>query len=406
MNRLLIVGTGSGMPDYILPCAKKALECADYVIASARIAEGLGLKNAYSFSGIDETLSLCRELLQKGETAVAVSGDPLMYSFLKTVQRELADVEICVIPSVGALQLMGARFGITLEDAKIVSVHGREMSDAAIVRAVCENKKVFFFCDSVHTPSYIARILCENRLGGARMCVGANLTYESEIAEDMTVRDISDKAYPALAMVAVINENAREMTRGAPLRDSEFERTDAPMTKEEVRAVVMLKLGVGAESVVWDIGAGTGSVSVECARSAVFGEVYSVEKNPDAVRALELNKNKFGLDNMVIIPENAAPAVSKLPEPDIVFIGGTGGELSEVFGYLTSIQKRVRVVMTAVTLETKSAAYELMKTLDGFDAVEMSVSRARSVGRYTVMEPNNQVMILSGYTKAWSEEFE
>lgn len=403
MNRLLIVGTGSGMPDYILPCAKKALADADYVIASARIADGLGLENAYSFSGIDETLLLCRELLQKGETAVAVSGDPLMYSFLKTVQREMADADICVIPSVGALQLMGARFGITLEDAKIVSVHGRAADESSIVSAVCENEKVFFFCDREHTPAYIARVLAKNKLGDVTVYAGANLTYENEIAETGTALEIAEKEYPALSMAAVINKNAKKSARCAPLCDSDFERTGAPMTKEEVRAVVMLKMQVESQSTVWDIGAGTGSISVECARCAVYGDVYAVEKNSDAVRALELNKNKFGLKNMHIIPENALSAVNKLPVPDAVFIGGTGGEFSEVFEYLMNIQKRIRIVMTAVTLETKSAAYNIMKKLDGFDAVEISVSRARSVGSYTVMEPNNPVMILSGYTNANSK---
>ena len=171
------------------------------------------------------------------------------------------------------------------------------------------------------------------------------------------------------------------------------------MTKEEVRALALAKLRLADHHVVWDVGAGTGSVSLECALACPAGQVFAIEKNPEAVALLEENKARLGASNLTVVSGTAPEALEGLPAPDRVFLGGTSGNMDEILNLIFEQNPAARVVCTAVTLETVGEAARLFAPLAEADMVQLSVTRTRKAGRYHLMDAQNPVWIFSGEGK-------
>ena len=181
------------------------------------------------------------------------------------------------------------------------------------------------------------------------------------------------------------------------ISDDKFIRLEhVPMTKEEVRVISLCKLKPVQDGIIYDIGAGTGSVSVECARLCPKGTVYALEQKENACRAIALNKEKFRLKNLEIIQGTAPQGLRELPSPTHVFIGGTGGHLQEIYDALAEKKTEIRVVLTAVTLETVSEMTILaQKEHLEPEIVQISVSKAKEMGDYHLMMGQNPVTIFS-----------
>lgn len=170
------------------------------------------------------------------------------------------------------------------------------------------------------------------------------------------------------------------------------------MTKEEIRILILHKMKLHPDDVVWDVGAGTGSVSIECARQVPFGTVHSVERSETAVKLIYKNKEKFSADNLTVYEGDAAETVAKLPEPDKVFIGGSGKEMSQILEIIAAFPKKIKVVISAVTIETIAETNELLgKYAPDFDVIQATVGRGRKIGSYHIMDTNNPVMIFTAY---------
>jgi cobalt-precorrin-6B (C15)-methyltransferase len=181
--------------------------------------------------------------------------------------------------------------------------------------------------------------------------------------------------------------------------DDRFIRGSVPMTKEEVRAVTLSKLRLEKESVVWDIGAGTGSLSIESAILASEGRVYAIERLPQGVELIEANRQRFCLDNLEIVAGTAPEALSGLPDPDRVVIGGSGGELPAI---METVNNRLTpggmIVINCVTVETLARAMQYLQELE-FQSVEgvgLTVTRLIATGNYHRFDGGNPVFILSG----------
>jgi len=174
------------------------------------------------------------------------------------------------------------------------------------------------------------------------------------------------------------------------------------MTKAEVRAVTMAKARLRDSHIIWDIGAGTGSISVEAALAAVNGAVFAVEKEADAVELIKENSALFGAENITVCPGAAPAALNGLPRPDRVFIGGSGGNLPEIIAYVhEQINPGGRLVINAVVLETLGTAAEMLQKLDfqDIDITQVSVSKTVKAGRVNMFKSHNPVFIISGEKK-------
>ena len=187
----------------------------------------------------------------------------------------------------------------------------------------------------------------------------------------------------------------RRHRHGIP--DEEFIRGDVPMTKSEVRTISMAKLDLPADAIVYDIGAGTGSVSVECALAAYDGQVYAIEKEADAAELIRQNKVKFGCENLQVIEGLAPDALEDLPIPTHAFIGGSSGNLQEILAVLLRKNPDVRIVVNAVTVETMTEAAECAKYFGftEYETVSVNIARSRKLGRYHMMTAQNPVSVIT-----------
>jgi len=186
------------------------------------------------------------------------------------------------------------------------------------------------------------------------------------------------------------------ITGGIP--DQYFIRGKVPMTKEEIRSIVLAKLRLKSNSVLVDVGAGTGSVSIEGALICSRGMVYSLEQKEEAIALLEENIASFGVENIVIYEGTAGDHLDKLPPFDRMFIGGSGGEMEKIVAFgAERLPQGGRLVITSVTVESTALGLKLLKDY-GFgqvEAISVSVVKGRSAGRYTLMEAQNPITILS-----------
>lgn len=416
MSRLTVAGIGPGEADYILPAVIKKMKKAHTVIAAKRIlpvlkklcqdvnseADSENSKPVFLAMGkIKDTLEQIGEILSKGQDVVmAVSGDPLMYSLYRTICNDPISEgwEVDLIPGVGSLQMLGAAFGETMEEALIISVHGRAKTAGSIALAVAENPKVFFLCSKEQGPAWLSQIMLDYHMDHVTVCAGANLSYEDELLESGTPEEMVQKEFPSLCVAMIKNPEPHQIVRPCFLSDEDFERDKTPMTKEEIRVLILHKMKLHPDDIVWDIGAGTGSVSIECARQVPFGTVHSVERNETAVKLIYKNKEKFSADNLFIYEGDAAKTACTLPEPDKVFIGGSGKELSQILETIAAFPKKIKVVISAVTIETIAEANELLGKYDtDFDVIQATVGRGRKIGSYHIMDTNNPVMIFTAH---------
>ena len=416
MSRLTVAGIGPGEADYILPAVIKKMKKAHTVIAAKRIlpvlkelcqdvnseANSENSKPVFLAMGkIKDTLEQIGEILSKGQDVVmAVSGDPLMYSLYRTICNDPISEgwEVDLIPGVGSLQMLGAAFGETMEEALIISVHGRAKTAGSIALAVAENPKVFFLCSKEQGPAWLSQIMLDYQMDHVTVCAGANLSYEDELLESGTPEEMVQKEFPSLCVAMIKNPEPHQIVRPCFLSDEDFERDKTPMTKEEIRVLILHKMKLHPDDIVWDIGAGTGSVSIECARQVPFGTVHSVERTETAVKLIYKNKEKFSADNLFIYEGDAAKTACTLPEPDKVFIGGSGKELSQILETIAAFPKKIKVVISAVTIETIAEANELLGKYDtDFDVIQATVGRDRKIGSYHIMDTNNPVMIFTAH---------
>lgn len=192
------------------------------------------------------------------------------------------------------------------------------------------------------------------------------------------------------------------------MRDEWFIRGKVPMTKSEVRAVSISRLELAPDSVLWDVGAGTGSVSVEASFLLPEGQVYAVEKNPQAVELIRKNREKFGRDNLTVVPGDAPGALGQLPDPTHVFLGGSGGRIGEILDLAMGRNPRVRVVINTISLESLGEAVSWLerRKISG-EIVSLQTARGRRAGRYHLMEGQNPVYVIAfgGEESPWAEEF-
>jgi precorrin-6Y C5,15-methyltransferase (decarboxylating) len=229
--------------------------------------------------------------------------------------------------------------------------------------------------------------------------VGEKLSYPDERLSSGRAEDLADRSFDPLGVALVENFAPLSRSQGNyGLGDEVFIRTSVPMTKEEVRAVSLAKLRLENNSVAYDIGAGTGSVSCEMALRARYGRVYAIEQNPDALSLVRQNQKKLGLWNIIPISGKAPEALKELPPADRVFIGGSSGALESILAEVFEKNPACRVVINTVTLETLSLAVPLMEKYfpAAVDVVELSLSKAAHAGQYHMMRALDPVYIISG----------
>ena len=396
-----LIGIGMGGPDQLtgqaLDCLKnvQAVMGADRMLESVEeLTQGRPILSAYRPSEMVKWLSS----FSWNEAALVLSGDTGFYSGAETAGRAFAregwDVEY--IPGISSLSYFCAALGIPWQDAHVVSVHGRQADPVGAVRG---HEMTFLLTGGATRAQDVCAALTRAGLGELDCAVGERLSYPDERIVTGPAHTLAGEGFDDLSVMLVINPAPVMRPWQAPgLRDGDFLRAEVPMTKEEIRWLAVCKLRLASHHVVWDVGAGTGSVSAECAQAVPQGQVYGVERDQEALELLAANRAKLGLSNLAIVPGKAPEALAELPTPDRVFIGGSGGALESVMRLALEKNPAVRFVITAITLETLTQATSLCRTLELADVeiVQVAVTRTRRVGRSHMAQGQNPVWIISG----------
>lgn len=257
--------------------------------------------------------------------------------------------------------------------------------------------KTFVLLGGADSASDVCAQLVARELEGVRVAVGERLSYADERVTQGAAHELADAAFGQLSVLLAWNEHPMGPSIAPHLPDDAFVRGKVPMTKEEVRELALCKLRVRPHDVVWDVGAGTGSVSVEAARAAYAGQVFAIEKNERALELLHMNKDAFGLPHLRIVAGEAPAALADLPVPDCAFVGGSSGQLGNILDAIRTANPAARVCVSAITLETLSAALAWVRTTDerNVDIVQLSVAKSHDVGKYHLMKAANPVYLIT-----------
>lgn len=393
--QITLLGIGMGSRDTLTIEGEKALEKAELLIGARRIADSVKMPHhtvIYEYDS-EKILKCIEENSQYEHIVIALSGDVGFYSGAKKLLHNLGE-DTRVICGISSVVYFMAKAGLSWDDAKIVSAHGRNCN---LVSLICHSKKVFSILGTKDGISSLAGRLVSYGMGDVLLYVGENLSYENEKIFVKPAKELVSYEGDALCVVCAYNENASELMSTHGIKDECFIRGKAPMTKEEVRTVSLMKLGLSEDSVCYDVGAGTGSVAVEMALRAHQGKVYAIEKKEDALALILENKKKFAADNLEIVGGCAPEAMEELPVPTHAFIGGSSGNLKDIIRLLLNKNPEVKIVINCITLETVGEAMEAIREFDfqERDIVQMSVSRSKEVGRYHMMMGENPIYIFT-----------
>lgn len=394
-QKISLVGIGMGAEKTLTLEGKKALNEAELLIGAKRMTEAVqkpGQMVLHEYRS-EKIVEYIREHPKYRTVAIALSGDVGFYSGAKKLIDQL-DGNVEVICGISSVVYFMSKIGLSWDDAKIVSAHGRNCNLISLIR---HNPKVFSILGTEDGVAVLASRLVYYGMGDVTLYVGENLSYENEKIFHDKVANLTEYRGDALSVVTACNEKATPMSAVHGISDGEFLRGKAPMTKEEVRTVSLSKLRLSEDSVCYDVGAGTGSVSVEMALRAWMGQVYAIEKKEDALALLKENKKKFAVDNLVIIPGVAPEAMTELPAPTHAFIGGSSGNMQDIINLLLEKNPKVRIVINCITLETVTEAMNAIRDfgLEDVDIVQLAAARSKSIGRYHMMMGENPIYIIS-----------
>jgi precorrin-6A reductase len=419
--KLSIVGIGPGSMEYVNAKARKLISDADIIVAgSDRMLElsdeirkeEKNCKEYTSFKSY-KTIDIINFIKEKFENSqdssavVLMSGDTGFYSgtqslykhieaMAKNSENILHKVDMQIVPSISSISYLASRYNISWHDMKIVSLHGRT---GHLAHELKTNKKVFVISSGGMETSDIISELIDKGFEDCDIYIGENMSYPEEVLSHGKVADFKEHKFLELCSMIIINQNASPMHMTLGIEDDEFIRDKVPMTKSEIRALSVAKLGLSSEDICYDVGAGTGSVSIEMAMNVPKGKVYAIEKKTIAADLIYKNIEKFGLDNVEVIKGEASVSMEEIEAPDAVFIGGTTGKLRDILKIVFEKNPKVRVVVTAVSLESVAEINEACKYYETLgcktDIVLVSVSNTKRVMNYTMFDAKNPVLIAS-----------
>lgn len=407
MRKVTIIGAGPGNPDLLSRAALDAIDIADVVIGAHRALAGIDVPPDVVRCELVKTADIVAELTDAASwqrAVVVMTGDVGLFSGARRLVEALsgdAQVDVRVIPGISSASYLAARLARPWQDWRFASAHGVACDIVAEAERAGE---LFLATSGGEDPSRLSGELVQAGFGDARVTVAERLSYPDERITCATASEIAGQTFDDLNVMLIEFAGGAGSPAGSRwpyassgIPDELFIRGDVPMTKQEVRAVALAKLRLTATDTVWDVGAGTGSVSIEAALVARAGSVWAVERNAAGVRLIRENADAFGCGNVHAVPGVAPEALAKLPVPDAVFVGGSAGELPSIVEAALEKNSQVRLCVPCVTVETLTEACALLSgsRFKGFEACQVSAARAEAVGSHHLMKAQNPVFLVS-----------
>lgn len=407
MRKVTIIGAGPGNPDLLSRAALDAIDIADVVIGAHRALAGIDVPPDVVRCELVKTADIVAALTDAASwqrAVVVMTGDVGLFSGARRLVEALsgdARVDVRIIPGISSASYLAARLARPWQDWRFASAHGVACDIVADAERAGE---LFLVTSGGEDPSRLSGELVQAGFGDARVTVAERLSYPDERITCATASEIAGQTFDDLNVMLIeftggagSPANSRWPYASSGIPDELFIRGDVPMTKQEVRAVALAKLRLTATDTVWDVGAGTGSVSIEAALIARAGSVWAVERNATGVRLIRENADAFGCGNVHAVPGVAPEALAKLSVPDAVFVGGSAGELPSIVEAALEKNSQVRLCVPCVTVETLTEACALLSgsRFKGFEACQVSAARAEAVGSHHLMKAQNPVFLVS-----------
>ncbi|MCF6237071.1 MAG: precorrin-6y C5,15-methyltransferase (decarboxylating) subunit CbiE [Gammaproteobacteria bacterium] len=398
--------------------ALQRIRQADVVIGARRTL--LLFKNEFSQTaqqhdiadGLSKVPQWARDAHAAGLSVVVLAtGDPMCHGIGRYLINKLGN-ELCeIIPNVSTLQLAFSRLGLAWQEAAICSVHSKDAGEWSVdfgpehglytvLKTVRSSDLVAIFTSPENSPDRIARMLVSAGLGEAfKLSVAeALLTDDENIIRDLSLSDAATHSF-AHPNIVILQRHTSQPTTLFGLADESFSQRKPDkglITKREVRAVSLARLQLRIDSVVWDIGAGSGSVGLEAARLCRQGYVYAIEKNAADFIIAQKNRQQMAVTNYRVQHGKAPDLLDDWPDPDAVFFGGSGGELAELIKLcLSRMKPQGALVMNFVTLENLALATQTLKALNAkWDVTQLQASRSQPILHMHRMQAENPVWIV------------
>ncbi|MDC9729906.1 MAG: precorrin-6y C5,15-methyltransferase (decarboxylating) subunit CbiE [Methyloprofundus sp.] len=420
MSHCKIIGVLDNGAESLTPASLNALQQADIVIGAQRtlllFAKQLSAQTEQKdlgghLSAVPDWISAAQEKNQ--QVVVLATGDPLCFGIATYLGKKLPANSFAVLPNVSTLALAFAKFQLPWQDAKIVSIHKQDTGEwlagsdhrhglYSLLQAILTADKLAILTSPENNPARIARLLVQEDLAhDFTMRVAQDLFCDTEIiTQDIPISELVETAFNGNNIVILQRKQALSQPILFGLQDSSFKQRKPDkglITKREVRAVSLARMQLKADSIVWDIGAGSGSVGLEAARLCQQGYVYAAEKNTADFTIAQENSQAMKVHNYQLTHTKAPEGLDSWANPDAIFMGGTGGELAALIELCCQrLNPEGWLVMNFVTLENLSTAVDTLKKSNAtWDVVQIQASRSQPILHMNRMQAENPVWIVS-----------
>lgn len=429
-NKLYVIGIG------YKPLDKKAREIilnSSVILASKRLSEVFKGYDEFEevkdkvkvINNVDETINFIHSLLITHHAShpivLLASGDPMFFGIGRRAVREFGKENVEIIPDLSSIQLAFSRIKEPWDDSFLMSLHGGpdpekrrrlpyEIKDLPWL--IETYPKIAILTDKENNPSKIAEFLSSAfslKPSALKIYVCERLGYPDERITEGTLQEISSLTFVEPNVAILIRAAEQQSSRAVAttteeikfgLTENDISHSRGLITKDEVRAIAIHKLRLPQKGVFWDIGAGSGSISVEVARMCPKMKVYAIERDEEQINHIVENKKRFDVYNIEIISGEAPDVLEGLPLPDRVFIGGSGGKLRDIMHFIDEKMATCIVVFTVTTLETLNMAIDLLKEKGyALDVIEVNISRLKPLGTGHRLSSQNPVFVITGMKK-------
>ncbi|MEW6388209.1 MAG: precorrin-6y C5,15-methyltransferase (decarboxylating) subunit CbiE [Thermodesulfobacteriota bacterium] len=412
MMPVQVVGLGMSPAD-LTPQAREIIQEAQVLVGGRRLLSYFPDHPALKISLGKDPEGALREvpaLAESRRVVVLASGDPNFYGIGALAVKILGAGQVAIHPNITAVQAAAARLKLSWHDAQVLSLHGRAWEHLA--QALPGAKKLMIYTDPEHTPGAIARFLLERGLSQTRLWILEDLGQDTERVSCFTPAEAQDREFSSLNLVVLLFE-ADEIGVEADLTSEVFQGRPSPLhlglpeealahqggliTKAEVRAVVLAKLELYPGQLLWDVGAGCGSVGLEASLLMPGGKIFAIEQDPARAAQITANRDKFGVPNLEVVHGRAPACLAGLPSPQRVFVGGGGPDLGAILQEaLRRLDKDGKVVLTASRLETLETAKGVLEQ-GGWqvEVTQIQVSRSRPLAGGSYLQALNPVWIVT-----------
>jgi precorrin-6Y C5,15-methyltransferase (decarboxylating) len=398
---ITVIGMGVS-PDDLTSRQRSIIEAADILVGGKRLIahfDHLTCQRRVVDRDLNGLGDFLHQKMPDNTIVVLTSGDPLFYGIGAFLVRRLGAGRVHILPNVSTVAAGFARLGEPWQDVRVVSLHGRNHT-GELLRHLAGGDTVAVYTDPTHGPAWLAGILEGNGFSGVSMCVLERLGMHDERIIRITPAEARAMAFSDLNLVVLkpdpVGKTTPALFPGMP--DNRFAHEKGLITKAEVRAVSLSRLRLFDRAVFWDLGAGSGSVSIEAGLFITRGSIYTVEQKESRIRHIRENRSRFGIGNMQVVQARLPAGMTDLPDPDRVFIGGGGKALIDIIRMAADRLKPAGIiVINTVLIDTLTTA---MHTLEGLgfelDMVQIQVNQATAMPFSHRLEAANPVWIITG----------